>query len=55
MEDSVKKQYVTDKKISCQGEGEKIGHPLIFLNMGSDNHVDCPYCGIQFHLKPTKP
>lgn len=55
MEDSIKKQYVTENKISCQGEDEKVGHPLVFLNMGEADQIDCPYCGTKFHLKSTKP
>lgn len=27
------------------------GHPRVYLTMGQDDHVDCPYCDRRFVLK----
>ena len=43
---------VEDIKVACDGNGADSGHPRVFLNMGDDDHVDCPYCGRRFALKP---
>jgi len=43
---------VEDIKVACDGDTIDSGHPRVFLNMGDDDHVDCPYCGCRFVLKP---
>ena len=35
-------------RVSCNGGGGALGHPQIWLNMGADNSVTCPYCSRQF-------
>jgi uncharacterized Zn-finger protein len=37
---------------SCDGRGpnDDLGHPLVYLNMGDEGHVTCPYCSRQFVL-----
>lgn len=42
---------VDNPKVTCQGEGGTLGHPRIYLNMGDDREIDCPYCGRRFRLK----
>ena len=37
--------------IACDGGGGALGHPRVFLNMGDEAHIDCPYCGRQYVLK----
>lgn len=37
-----------DARVSCNGGGGALGHPQIWLNMGADNSVTCPYCSRQF-------
>ena len=37
-----------DVRVSCNGGGGALGHPQIWLNMGADNSVTCPYCSRQF-------
>ncbi|MDX2082854.1 MAG: zinc-finger domain-containing protein [Rickettsiales bacterium] len=52
--------HVNSKKVSCQGEkakGEKgdlanvSGHPLVYLDMGKNDFVICPYCSKYFTIK----
>lgn len=38
----------TKARVSCNGGGGALGHPLIWLNMGSDDTVTCPYCSRHF-------
>lgn len=47
--------HVNSKKVSCQGErgdaGNVSGHPLVYLNMGKNDFVTCPYCSKYFTIK----
>ncbi len=45
--------YTDCPEVSCEGNGPATGHPLIYLNMGSKDAVECPYCSRRFirHLK----
>ena len=38
----------TAMRVSCNGGGGALGHPLIWLNIGEDNSVTCPYCSRHF-------
>ena len=42
---------VEDIKVACDGDSADSGHPRVYLNMGDEDHVDCPYCGCRFVLK----
>jgi uncharacterized Zn-finger protein len=33
------------KTVVCDGGGGPLGHPRIFLQIGNDNRIECPYCG----------
>jgi len=37
--------------VSCDGGGGALGHPRVYLNLGDDGRVDCPYCDRQFVFK----
>jgi uncharacterized Zn-finger protein len=41
---------VEDSVVACDGGGA-LGHPKVYLNMGSDGRVECPYCDRLFVLK----
>jgi uncharacterized Zn-finger protein len=41
---------VDRREVACDGGNGPLGHPRVFLNMGSADHIDCPYCGIRFAL-----
>jgi uncharacterized Zn-finger protein len=43
--------YVEDSYIQCDGNGQAVGHPMIYLDMGGKKEMDCPYCGQHFKLK----
>jgi uncharacterized Zn-finger protein len=30
--------------VSCDGGEGPLGHPLVYLNLGDDGQVECPYC-----------
>ena len=39
-----------ETRISCDGGGGALGHPMIHLNLGDGGMVDYPYCGRLFVL-----
>ena len=42
----------TDREtVACEGIGGALGHPRVFLSIGKDGFVDCPYCDRRFVLK----
>jgi len=42
--------YVDSAVVACEGESSG-GHPRVFLNLGPDGKVECPYCSRTFILK----
>jgi len=40
---------VTSKRVACDGGGV-LGHPLVYLEMGEDDFVECGYCDRRFAL-----
>ena len=43
---------VDTRRVSCDGGGGALGHPRVYLEMGDENFVECPYCDRRFVLKP---
>ena len=43
---------VDSRVVACDGGNAALGHPRVFLNMGDENFVECPYCDRRFVLKP---
>jgi len=42
----------TDSKtVACDGDGGPLGHPRVYLNLGDDNKIECPYCSRLFVLR----
>ena len=39
-------------RVACDGGGGALGHPKVFLEMGDENAVECPYCDRRFVLAP---
>ena len=42
---------VETSRVSCDGIGGALGHPRVFLEMGDETSVECPYCDRRFVLK----
>lgn len=42
---------VETHRIACDGGGGALGHPRVFLEMGDENQIQCPYCGRLYVLK----
>ena len=42
---------VDTSRVSCDGIGGALGHPRVFLEMGDESAVECPYCDRRFVLK----
>ena len=42
---------VDSRVVACDGGEGALGHPRVYLNMGSRDSVECPYCGRHFVLK----
>jgi len=37
-------------RVACDGGGGALGHPKVFLEMGDEHSVECPYCDKRFVL-----
>ena len=35
---------ISQQRVSCNGGGGALGHPLVWLTLGTDGLVVCPYC-----------
>lgn len=42
---------VDDTRVACDGGGGALGHPRVYLEMGDENFVECPYCDRRFVLR----
>lgn len=36
--------------VGCDGGGGALGHPMVYLNLGDDGEIVCPYCSRHFVL-----
>ena len=34
----------TEDRVSCNGGGGALGHPQVWLTLGMDGEIVCPYC-----------
>jgi uncharacterized Zn-finger protein len=41
---------VKSRRIACEGIGGALGHPRVYLEMGEEPFVECPYCDRRFVL-----
>ena len=41
---------VRSRRIACDGVGGALGHPRVYLEMGDESFVECPYCDRRFVL-----
>ena len=42
------------RKVSCNGGGGALGHPVVWYEMGDEDMVECMYCDRRFILKGGK-
>ncbi len=42
---------VETRVAACNGGGGALGHPLVYLNLGPSNRVECPYCSRVYVLE----
>lgn len=43
------------KEFQCVGAIPPFDHPHVFLDMGADNEVVCPYCSTHYIYDPALP
>ncbi len=41
---------VRSHRVSCDGVGGALGHPRVYMEMGAEHFVECPYCDRKFVL-----
>lgn len=46
-------EIVQEKQVHCDGGAGALGHPRIFLEMGANTSVECPYCGKLFKYEAS--
>lgn len=44
----VEKIFIGVKELQCMGARPPFDHPHVFLDMGEDNQILCPYCSTLF-------
>jgi uncharacterized Zn-finger protein len=44
---------VDSTRVACDGIGGGLGHPRVYLEMGDENFVECPYCDRRFVLRDS--
>ena len=42
---------VETTRVACDGGDGALGHPKVYLEMGDEDFVECPYCDRRFVLK----
>lgn len=45
---------VDSRKVSCDGGGGALGHPIVWYEMGDQDMVECKYCDRRFILRGGK-
>lgn len=43
---------VNSTRVACDGGGDALGHPKVYLEIGDDDFVECGYCDRRFVLSP---
>ena len=39
---------VTTDRVACDGNGDALGHPRVWLTLGTDGEIVCPYCSRRY-------
>jgi uncharacterized Zn-finger protein len=37
--------------VACDGGGGALGHPKVYLNLGEEGRIECPYCSRLYVLR----
>jgi uncharacterized Zn-finger protein len=37
--------------VACDGGGGALGHPRVYLTLGKEGEIECPYCSRRYVLK----
>ena len=40
--------FVTTDRVACDGSGDALGHPRVWLTLGTDGEIVCPYCSRRY-------
>ena len=51
IQDNDNNEIVDTTKVSCSGIGGSLGHPKVYLDMGDEKTIRCPYCSKLFILE----
>lgn len=43
--------YVTTTTVACDGDEGPLGHPRVYLKIGDEGFIDCPYCDRRYVLE----
>jgi uncharacterized Zn-finger protein len=41
-------EYTSHHKVSCNGGGGSLGHPLTYYVLGEEGFIECSYCDKRF-------
>ena len=44
----------TEQRVLCNGGGGPLGHPQVWLTLGADGEVVCPYCSRRYVMAGTE-
>ena len=39
---------VTAERVACDGNGDALGHPRVWLTLGTEGDIVCPYCSRRY-------
>ena len=42
--------YVESATVGCDGGGGPLGHPKVYLKIGDEGEIVCPYCSRRYIL-----
>jgi uncharacterized Zn-finger protein len=42
---------VDTDRVACDGGGGPLGHPKVYLNLGKEGRIECPYCSRLYVLR----
>ena len=40
--------HLTTERVACDGGGGALGHPRVWLTLGTDGQIVCPYCSRRY-------